>query len=125
MENQYISVLAQAQKQVALGGPDNFLKRAQAVFAVNPSTMDKIDFDQIIDETGDMLGVSPRIIRSDDDVAAKRAGEQQQQQMQQMAAMAKPMTDVAGAVTKMAGTETAENSVMAQVANAAAGAMPA
>lgn len=125
LKTEYISVLAQAQKQVALGGLDNFLQRAQAVFAVNPSTMDKIDFDQIIDETGDMLGVSPRIIRSDDDVAAKRAGEQQQQQMQQMAAMAKPMTDVAGAVTKMAGTETAENSVMAQVANAAAGAMPA
>jgi len=42
-----------------------------------------------------------------------------------MAAMAKPATDVAGAVTKMAGTETAENSVMAQVANAMAGAAPA
>ena len=125
LKTEYISVLAQAQKQVALGGLDNFLQRASMVFQVSPSTMDKVDFDQIIDETADMLGVSPRIVRSDDDVAAKRQSEQQMQQMQQMAAMAKPATDVAGAVTKMAGTETAENSVMAQVANAMAGAAPA
>lgn len=125
LKTEYISVLAQAQKHVALGGLDNFLQRASMVFQVSPSTMDKVDFDQIIDETGDMLGVSPRIIRSDDDVAAIREQQAQQQQMAQMAAMAKPMADAAGAVTKMAGTPAPEQSVMQQVGQAMAGAMPA
>ena len=125
LKTEYISVLAQAQKQVALAGLDNFLARAGQVFAVNPSSMDKIDFDQIIDETGDMLGVSPRIIRSDDDVAAKREGEAQRAQMEQMAAMAKPMADVAGAATKLAGTPAPDESVMSKMAGNVAGAIPA
>lgn len=61
---------------------------------MSPSSLDKVDFDQVIDETGEMLGVSPRIIRSDEDVAAQREQQANQAQMQAMAQMAGPMAQM-------------------------------
>ncbi len=122
LKTEYISVLAQAQKQVALGGVDNFLMRVGQIAQMSPSSLDKVDFDQVIDETGEMLGVSPRIIRSDEDVAAQREQQANQAQMQAMAQMAGPMAQMVDSATRAAGTEVAEDSVISRVAPALANA---
>lgn len=124
LKTEYISVLAQAQKQVALSGIDQFLGRVGQMATAWPRVLDKVDPDQVVDEVGDMLGVSPRIVVPDDVVARKREADAQQAQMQRMAEMAKPVSDMAGAVAKVAGTPVAEDSVLERVGGAAAGAMP-
>jgi hypothetical protein len=50
---------------------------------VVPDVLDKMDFDQMVDEYAGMLGVPPRIIRTDEQVAQLRAGRQQAQQQAQ------------------------------------------
>jgi len=118
LKTEYISVLAQAQKQVALAGVDAFLGRVGQMAEAWPRVLDKVDPDQVVDEVADMLGVSPRIVVPDDTVAAKREADAQQTQMQQAAAMAKPVADIAGAMTKAAGTPAAEGSVLERIAPA-------
>jgi hypothetical protein len=100
---EYISILAQAQKQVGIQAADRLIGFAGALVQMtqNPSVLDKLDTDQMLDEYGEMLGVSPLSIRSDDEVAEMRAGREQQAQMQQMAAMAPAMNQAAGAVKQL------------------------
>lgn len=85
----YISILAQAQKSVALGGIERFTQFLVELAASSGDTsiLDKVDFDQSADEHAEALGVSPRIVRSDEKVAEIReARAQAQAQAQQLAA---------------------------------------
>lgn len=84
----YISILAQSQKVLQTGAIQQFVQFAGGMAAMNPAVLDKVNFDQALDEFGTDLGVPPSVIRSDDEVAAVRAQKAQQQQQQQMAAMA-------------------------------------
>ena len=97
---QYISILAQAQQSVGIAGIDRLTGFVGSLAAVKPEVIDKIDFDQTVDEYGAMLGVSPKIIRSDDDVEAIRTGRaeqeqaaQQQEQLAQMVDSAKTLSE--------------------------------
>ncbi len=69
---EYISIMAQAQKMVGIGGLDRLLQVSTQILQVNPGSAAKIDFDQIIDEYGEALGTSPRVIRTDEQVQAIR-----------------------------------------------------
>lgn len=81
---EYISVLAQAQKLTALAGVDRLVSYAGTIAAVKPEVLDKIDFDQTIDEYADKLGVSPGIVRDDSEtLKIRQAREQQIMAMQQ------------------------------------------
>lgn len=95
---EFISVLAQAQKAVGIAAMDNLANFVGALAQMNPGVLDKLDFDQMVDERAEMLGVSPRIVRSDDDVEQVRAAQaeqaRQQQAMQQAAAMGQVARDV-------------------------------
>lgn len=71
---EYISVMAQAQKSIALRGIDQIIGYVGQTAQINPDVVHKVDFEQIIDEAGDALGVSPRIIRSDEQVAEIKKG---------------------------------------------------
>jgi hypothetical protein len=95
IEIEFISTLAQAQRAVAAQGMDQLITRVGAIAQLNPEIVDKVNFDQMIDDTGDMFGVNPKLIIPDEEVAKKRAARAQQQQMQQMAAMAPPMATAA------------------------------
>lgn len=84
---EYISLLAQAQQQVGLGATERLLSFAGQLNAMFPDKMigDKIDADQAIDEYGQMLGVSQRIIVSDDKVGMTRSARAEQaKQMEQI-----------------------------------------
>ncbi|MDQ8050728.1 portal protein [Luteibacter sp.] len=118
---EYISILAQAQKMVGLQAQDSMLLFASNLAAIkqDPSVLDKLDTDQMIDERADMLGVSPLSVLSDDKVAEIRAGRQQQMRAQQMAAMAPALNQAAGAVEKLGNTPAGEGQSVLQAASQA------
>lgn len=84
---EYISVLAQAQKAVATGGIERLFGFVGQVSAVKPDVLDKIDGDEAIDQYSDALGVSPKIIISDDDVEKIRAARAEKQAQAESAEM--------------------------------------
>tara|TARA_R110000803_G_scaffold4054_6_gene13897 strand:- start:9064 stop:10740 length:1677 start_codon:yes stop_codon:yes gene_type:complete len=88
---EYVSVLAQAQRLVAVGAIERTAQFVGELSAVFPNARHKFDAEQAIDEYGAALGLSPRVIRSDEAVAEIIAQEQQamaqQQQAEQMAQM--------------------------------------
>lgn len=84
---QYTSILAQAQRAVAVGAIERFFGFIGSLSSAYPTVIDKADVDQAVDEYGSALGVPPSVIRSDDAVVEMRkervAAQQQDQQMQQ------------------------------------------
>jgi hypothetical protein len=92
---EFISTLAQAQRAVASAGADRLLNVVGTIAAAkgDPTTWDKLDTDQIIDDYGDMFGARPKWIVPDERVAEMRAQRAQQQQMAQMAQMANSVAD--------------------------------
>ena len=79
----YVSILAQAQKAIGTVGIERISGTVGSWAAVNPTVLDKLDFDQMVDEYGSLLHVPPQIIRSDDQVAQIRQQRQQAEQQQQ------------------------------------------
>ncbi len=77
---EYISVMAQAQKLISIGGLERTWQFASQIIALNPDALHKIDCDQMIDEYAMSVGVSGKVIRTDEDVAAIKQGIAQQQQ---------------------------------------------
>lgn len=104
LEVVFISVLAQAQRAIGISSVERLLTMASGMSAMNPEVIDKIDMDQVIDDSADMLGVSPQIIRSDErvqeirDIRAEAAAKAQAQaaapvQAQTMQTLAETPTD--------------------------------
>jgi hypothetical protein len=83
---EFISTLAQAQRIVSAQGMDRLLATVGNLVGINPEIVDKIDFDQSIDDYGQMYGVNPEIIVPDEIVAEKRAARAKQQAAMQSAA---------------------------------------
>lgn len=83
---EFISVLAQAQRAVASQGIDRLLGTVGQLAALKPDVLDKVDFDQAIDDYSDMYGVNPKLIIPDDAVAQIRASRAKAAQAAQTAA---------------------------------------
>lgn len=115
---EYISILAQAQKAIGVSSLDRLVAFTGnlATLKQDPSVWDKLDTDQAIDEYGEMLGGSPLVVRSDDDVEKLRKGRQQQQAAQQLAAAAQPMAQAARGVKDLAGAVPQDGSALTQLA---------
>lgn len=92
---EFISVLAQAQRAVATQGMDRLLGAVGQIAAVRPEVIDKINFDQVIDDYADAYGVNPKIVVPDDEVAQLRAERAQAAQAAQSAAVAPQVVDSA------------------------------
>lgn len=83
---EYIGMLAQAQRLVGLNPMEQYAGFVAQLAGLDPSALDKLDIDQLVDEYAHDLGVPASLVRSDDVVAAireQRAQAQQQQQMQE------------------------------------------
>lgn len=87
---QYISILAQAQKMVGVTAIEQTVSFVGNLAGVRPDIIDKLDFDEAVDQYADMVGAPPKLIRSDDVVAKIREekAKQQQAQMAQQQLMA-------------------------------------
>jgi hypothetical protein len=126
-----ISVLAQAQKAVALQGIERlgvFVSNAAVAqgnaAASGGEAMDKLDVDQMIDEYANALGTPPTIIRSDDDVLAIRDARAKKQEQAQKAAQAeqqaKAVAAGAGAAKDLSETKMGQGSALDAIGQAAA-----
>lgn len=96
---EYISIMAQAQKFAGLGAVERFAGFVAQVAQFDPEVLDKLDRDQLIDVYGEIIGVPPDIINTDDEVAEIRAerlraqaAQQQLAAVQQGAAAAKDLS---------------------------------
>lgn len=111
---EYVSILAQAQKQVSLAGIDRLVGATLNMAQIKPDVLDKLDLDQTIDELAEVLGVPAKMVVTDGNVQAMRAQRAKQQQAMQRAemgaTMAKSAKDLAAADTsgKNALTDTLE-----------------
>lgn len=115
---EFVSALAQAQRAQALQAIERFSGFAGQMAQLTGGPPEKLDIDQTLDEYAGALGVPPRMVRDDDEVATMREAAQQQEQMQQMAAMAPAMKDVAGAVKAGAETVPQEGNILGALAGA-------
>lgn len=81
---EYVSVMAQAQKLVGIASIERFAGFAMNIIAQSkdPSHLDKIDIDQLLDVYADIVSLPPHIVRTDDDVQAIRDGRAQAQKAQ-------------------------------------------
>jgi len=101
LEVEYVSVLAQAQKMSGANAIRQLTEQVGRMATVAPSVLDKLDFDQCVDELASTAGVPARILRSDEDVAARRSVVQEQIQKEklpeQMESLARTVMSVAKA----------------------------
>lgn len=84
MKIQYISMIAQAQKQSGMAALQQGISFTSALAQAQPEVLDKINFDAALEEGLNMLGVSPQVLRSAQDTEKIRQ-ERTQQAMSQMA----------------------------------------
>ena len=92
---EFISTLAQAQRVISAQGTDRLPGSIASMAQINPQVVDKIDFDQVVDDYADMYGVNPEIVLTDDVVAEARAQRAAAQAKAQAAAAAPVMADTA------------------------------
>lgn len=97
---EYISMMASAQKLLATTGLERLANVVGNLSKVKPNVIDKVDWDQIVDEYSDALGTPAAVVRTDKQVKKVRkeraAAEQQQAQLaaaQQGADVAKTLAD--------------------------------
>ena len=97
-----ISMLAQAQRAVSTGAIERTVAFAGQLAAINPDVLDKVDFDQTIDEYADAVGAPASIVRPDEVVEETRNTRQAQMdqaaQAQQAAQMMPAVKDGADAL---------------------------
>lgn len=119
LQIEYISVLAQAQKALGIGNIERLMGFAGNMAAgFGPQVLDKIDADQAIDEYADGVGVSPRLIRSDDAVAQLREGRKAQENAMAAAQMA---PDVTAAAKNLADSSLQSNNLLTALTGAGGG----
>lgn len=118
---EYVSVMAQAQKLVGIGGIERFASFVGTIMANTKdlSVLDKWDIDQTIDRYGDRMGVDPDIIRSDEAVEELRAVRAQAQQQRQVA---EALPAVAGAAKDLAAADLSGDSALARLLHTSASA---
>lgn len=121
---EYTSILAQAAKAAAVGSIERTVQFVAGVAQAtgDPSVMDKLDADQVVDEYTTAVGGPASIIRSDDAVASIRADRAQQQRQQQLAAAAQPLKDATQALKTASDTVPEEGSAAQALIDAMQGA---
>lgn len=104
---EFISLLAQAQEMVGIGGIERLAGFVGNLASIEPSVVDKFNFEKAVDEYSTILGTPAEITNTDDEVAEKRKIRAEQQQMQQMAEMAPAMAQGAQAAKTLSETNLA------------------
>lgn len=118
MRIEYTSILSQAQKLVGVQSIDAFMMFIGSASAIAPQVVDKVDFDEMADQYGEMTGVPPTIILDDKRVAEIRETRAQQQQQAEQMAAAESMSKVA---KDLGTTSTDEGTALGQLTQAMEG----
>jgi len=112
MSVQYVSVLAQAQRMVSIGGLERLTGFTAQLAQLWPESRHKFDAQQAIDEYADSMGVNPRIVRGDDEVNQLVAADRQQQAQAQAAAQGESLANTAKTVSE---TNMSEENALGQL----------
>lgn len=109
---EYTSVMAQAMKLTGITGIERFVSFAGQVAQAQPEVLDKIDFDQTLDEYAAMVGTPPSMVRDDNAVALLRKQRADQQAAMQQAAIAQQGAQTAKALSE---TQVTDENVVGQM----------
>lgn len=86
---EYTSIMAQAMKKVGLGDIERFAGFIGNLAQGDPSVLDRWNLDETAKEYHGGMGLAPKIVRTDDEVAAIREQRAQQQQAAEQMEMVK------------------------------------
>jgi hypothetical protein len=92
---EFISMLAQAQRAIGTNSVDRFVGSLGTVAQMKPDVLDKFDSDAWADAYSDMLGVDPKLVLANDQVAMIRQTRAQAQAAQQKVAAAQQVSAAA------------------------------
>lgn len=109
---EYISILSQAQKLVGVVGQDRFLQTVATMAQSDPRVLHKVNTFQAINNYADMLGVDPRIVKSDEQATDEMQAAQQAAATAQRASTA---VDIAKAGHLAANTPLSGDSVLNKI----------
>lgn len=115
---EYISIMAQAQKLAGLSGLERFTGYVGNLAPVQPDIIDKVNMDEMVDTYGDIIGLQPGIIRTDEEVAQIRGQRQAAAQAQQQAETAR---QAAGAAKDLSQVDVDGNNPVAELVRQARG----
>lgn len=102
---EYTSIVAQAQKAAVLGAVRELLSVIGTIVGVDHDILDVVDFDKLVMDYAEKLGIPPKYMRNPDVVAQMRA--QKAQVLAQQQAQAQAMQMAQGAKT-LADTDTSK-----------------
>jgi hypothetical protein len=111
---EYVSVLAQAQRLASTGSIEQLSAYVGQAAMLDPSAVHKIDVPQSIDDYAAALGVNPKIVRSDQQVADLKAADQAAQAQAQAAAQGVAMADTAKTMSE---TDTGGDNALSTIMN--------
>lgn len=111
---EYVSILAQAQRMVAVTGIERLAGFAGNLAAVWPESRHKVNSSEMIDDYAESIGVNPRMIRADEEVAEIEAAEQAAIQQQQMAEQANMAAQTAKTASE---ADTSDENVLSTMLN--------
>lgn len=109
---EYISILHQAQKMVQTTTVEQVVGFIGNLSGVKPDIIDKLDADEAVDQYSDMVGVNPKIIRSDDEVKLIREARAKEEAAANQAAALQQMTEGAKTLSE---TDTGTNNALTQL----------
>jgi hypothetical protein len=109
---EFVSMLAQAQRAIGTNGVDRFVGNLGAVAQYKPDVLDKFNADEWVDAYSDMLGVDPKLIVANDQVAIVRDARNKAQAAQAQAENMRTQSEVA---RNLAGATTTEPSALTNV----------
>ncbi|WP_420382043.1 portal protein [Novosphingobium sp.] len=102
---EFVSILQQMQRMVGLGQIERVVGFVGNLAAVHPEALDKIDFDEAVDEYGYRAGAPARLIRPEREVAALRKARAQAAATAQALAAMPAMKAGADAARLLAATD--------------------
>lgn len=109
---EYISTLAQAQKMVGITGIQQTAQFIGNLAGANPEVMDVFNFDEAAIEYAELIGVSPKLTRSREEISRLRQDRQSAKQQEQ--AMVQTQQMVSGAKV-LSDTQVGNNSALDQI----------
>ena len=95
---EYVSILAQAQKAVAVSGIERFVQSIGQIAQLKPGALDSLNEREAIQEIADKLGVSPQLINTNKQIALIQQQRADQQAQAQKMAMLEQGAAIAGKV---------------------------
>jgi len=109
---EFVSILAQAQRAIGVNAVDRFVGNLGAIAQMKPDVLDKLDADEWVDAYADMLGVDPRLIVGNKEVAMVRQARNEAAAAQEQIAAQR---EQAAAAKDLASAQTGEKNALTDI----------